>query len=147
MNNERGITLVEGLAALVILSIIGVLIWNVFFQGYKYSQNAVSKNTMQQEANIIITNLTRIHQTSQEYTITNSNGVVTITATNPDVSTKFKNSKVNYWIKESKTEVDEQDRTIGPVNPKISKMELFIIIKDKQDSRNKVEIETLLYRL
>lgn len=147
MKNERGITLIEGLATLVILSIIGVLIWNVFFQGYKYSQKAVSKNTMQQEANIIITTLTRIHQTSQEYTITNADGVIVITATNPDQTIQFKDSRMNYWIKENEDEVDEQEREIKSINPKTRKLELFIIIKDKHDSKNKVEIETLLYRL
>ena len=54
MKNQKGVTLIELLATITILSIIGVIIWNVFIQGTKYSNTAVTKNRLIQESNIVI---------------------------------------------------------------------------------------------
>ncbi|WP_147532519.1 PilW family protein [Bacillus marasmi] len=140
MRNERGITLVESLAALTILSIIGVIIWNVFFQGYNFSKNAASKNMMQQEANIIIAHLNRIHQTAVSYKISiPENGTIEITVNERNHSTRkvlFKNSQLLFQINK-----------IGKIDPKNDDIDLIITIKDKNNPDNFVEVETLLYRL
>lgn len=140
MRNEQGLTIVESLAALTILSFIGLIIWNVFFQGYNFSKDAVSKNAMQQEANIIIANLNRIHQTAATYEISvPENGTVEVTVTERDHSTRkvlFKND--HLLIQTSK---------MGEINPKIDDIDLIITIKDKNNPDNFVEVETLLYRL
>ena len=60
MKNQRGITLIELLLTISIISFVGVLIWSVFFQGTEYSNTAITNNQMQQEANIIMTKITKI---------------------------------------------------------------------------------------
>jgi type II secretory pathway component PulJ len=72
IRNHRGISLVEVLVTLAILSLVGIIIWGVFFQGFSFSKKMESKNALQQEANLIITNLTKVHQTSTEYQISNT---------------------------------------------------------------------------
>jgi prepilin-type N-terminal cleavage/methylation domain-containing protein len=144
MKNERGLTLIEVLAAVTVLSIIGVIVWNAFFQGYEYSQTAVSKNTMNQEANLIITNLTRIHQTSESYTLSNIDNTIVLTVTKPEPSKtiKFEHSQMEFVI-----DLKGHSMTIDPTKTEDKKIDLTITIKDKNDSSNQVEVDTILYRL
>ena len=51
--NEKGITLVELLAALALFGVISVLLWNLFFQALNFNDRAVTQNQLQQEANLI----------------------------------------------------------------------------------------------
>lgn len=140
MRNEGGITLIESLAALTILSFIGIIIWSVFFQGYNYSKNAVSKNKMQQEANIIITTLTRIHQTALSYVISiPESGTVEVVVTEQDNSIRKVSFKDNQLL--------IQINQTGTIIPKSNDLDLKITITDKNNPKNLVEVETLLYRL
>ena len=79
IREEHGITLVEVLATLVILSIVGIGMWSAFFQGFEYSNKTISENLMIQEANILITNLTKIHQKTEEYEIENDGCKIVVT--------------------------------------------------------------------
>ncbi|MFP7299848.1 type II secretion system protein J [Neobacillus niacini] len=143
--DERGLTLVEVLVTLVILSFIGVTIWSVFFQGYNFSQKAISKNSLIQEANIVISQLTKIHQTAKEYELVNSSDQCKITAkvTKQDDSeyTEEYSSNPNVCIYYNLT------NGIGnPIDPHLNDALLEITAYDKNDSTNKVTIETKLYR-
>lgn len=61
MKNEKGITLVELLAAIVIVGFLTVLIWRIFFQTIDYNSYAVTEQTLQQEANVILSTLQSQH--------------------------------------------------------------------------------------
>lgn len=142
VKNERGLTVIEVLATLTILSIIGVVIWNAFFQGYNYSQTAVSKNSMQQEANLIITSLTRIHQTSTEYTISNPNKTIEVNSSNGH-TIKFENSQMEYTI-----DLKGHLTTVKPTTVEADKrIDITITINDKNDASNQVVVEATLSRL
>lgn len=54
MKNEKGITLVELLAALAIIGIIVAVIVNVLFTGTTASTKTATKQQLQQEANLIV---------------------------------------------------------------------------------------------
>jgi prepilin-type N-terminal cleavage/methylation domain-containing protein len=146
--NQRGLTLIEVLATLVILSVAGVIIWNVFFQGYNYSQKAISKNSMQQEANLVITSLKKIHQTSDEYTIANFE---------ESGCSAIKISYIEYIITHP-TEVNNQlfhnarlcisSSFTGTINTKdINRVPLTITINDKNNPSDSVQIDTILFRM
>jgi Tfp pilus assembly protein PilE len=143
-NNEQGISLVEVLATLTILSIVGVLIWQVFFQGYKYSNDAVTKNTLTQEANVIVLKLTRIHQSNEEYTIKSSNGMIEFLDSDNNQITKYTSSKFTYSALLNDIEMNSQI-----VNPsdKTQNLKIEIRVTDKNNPSNKVSVKTLLYRL
>lgn len=61
LSNQRGLTLVEVLATLVIVSIVGILVWNLLFQGFDFSKRTISANELQKEANLINTNIQNLH--------------------------------------------------------------------------------------
>lgn len=54
MKNERGLTLVELLAVLVVLSVIMMLIGTVLVNGMKASNRTTTNQQLQQEANYIV---------------------------------------------------------------------------------------------
>jgi prepilin-type N-terminal cleavage/methylation domain-containing protein len=139
LTKQEGLSLIELLVTLAILSFIGIIIWSVFIQGYKFSQKSISKNTMQQETNLLITNLKKIHQTSKEYNIITGTCTITVNATKSDDSTQtyvFDHPNLCFSL----------DRT-GLIQPDIEDVKLTITISEKNDSENKLEIETILYRL
>lgn len=140
--NERGLTLVEVLATFIIFTFVFILVWSIFFQGTNYSKKAVSKNQMQQEANVIISSLNSIHKRSTEYTvISKSNSCsFSIQYTDKDGAKTevFENSQMCIELANSFTK---------PVNPKTTNVEIDLIIKEKDHPNNKVTINTLLSRL
>ncbi|WML59564.1 prepilin-type N-terminal cleavage/methylation domain-containing protein [Neobacillus sp. PS2-9] len=148
--NERGLTLIEVLIAVAILSIIGVIIWNVFYQGYSYSKKATSRNSMQQETNILITNLKKIHQSNINYTIKSSNCDITVTYQKDPTSTAqtqiFSHSQICFKLE---IIVDSINQGAGPINiqPNKSDITLNINTSDKNNPGNNLTISTFLYRM
>ncbi|MDR7001470.1 prepilin-type N-terminal cleavage/methylation domain-containing protein [Neobacillus niacini] len=139
IRDERGLTLIELLATITILSIIGIVIWNVFIQGNKVSQKSMSKNSMVQEANLVITNLTRIFQTSKQFQLTSLNCQLSVTFTNQDNTVH--------------TQVFENDQmcfsatNISSINPGETDVNFSITVSGRKDINNQVTISSLLYRL
>ncbi|WP_044338449.1 type II secretion system protein [Rossellomorea aquimaris] len=136
IHNERGLTLVEVLATLTILSIIGAVIWNVFFQGIHYTKKAVSQNSIQQEANILTMKLTRIHQTSEFYELENPE--CTIKVKYSEEEEEFHHSDLCFSLEKAPEE---------PIKPSKSDYPLLVTITDKHHPNNKFVIDTTLYRL
>jgi prepilin-type N-terminal cleavage/methylation domain-containing protein len=141
IRTQRGITLIELLVTLTILSLFGVIIWSVFFQGYKFSQNSISKNTLQQEANILITSLKKTHQTSKEYVINSSSCQVTVNVTKQDNSTQ------NYVFKNKDLCISLSQNGLIEPKDKDSSLEINIKIYEINNPNNNFEINTILYRL
>jgi prepilin-type N-terminal cleavage/methylation domain-containing protein len=137
--NERGLTLIEVLATITILSIIGVVIWNVFFQGLTYSDKAVTQNSMQQESNYISMKLTRIHQTSKEYELTSSDCKIKV-----EYVTKNKGT-LEETFKEPGLCLSTSFS--GSIDPNKEDLSLTISIRDKEKAANKFDLKTVFYRL
>ncbi|MEC1521776.1 prepilin-type N-terminal cleavage/methylation domain-containing protein [Neobacillus niacini] len=151
--NERGVTLIELLAVVSIISIIGVVIWGVFFQGIQYSQKSFSKNFMIQETNIILTNLIKNHQTVKSYDIENPSCKIVIKSrltADPTVyeTVEYSHPKIciNLEIKQADGSVIKSKSNIIPSQAS-GDTTLTIIASDKVDPANKVSIEAQLYRL
>lgn len=138
--NEHGLTLVEVLATMVIFSLVAILVWNVFFQSTDYSKKAISKNQIQQEANIIISNLNAIHKRSTEYTVISNSCSFSVqyTAKNVKKTETFENNQMCIKLSSNSS---------NPVNPKTTKVEIELMIEEKDNPDNKVQIHTLLSRL
>ena len=72
-NNEKGITMIEVLAALVLVSVIAVAAWTAMSIGFKYSVVETSKTQIQRDANLIIAKLSAAHRKSDSYLISFEN--------------------------------------------------------------------------
>ncbi|MHA6251454.1 PilW family protein [Oceanobacillus sp. CAU 1775] len=76
LKNEKGITLVELLAALVISLFVAGIVYSVVIFSMNYNKVETTKTSLQQEANYIITELQRIHRHNPSYIlIVNSNHI------------------------------------------------------------------------
>lgn len=64
IKNEKGVTLVELLAVLVLVSMVATIILTTFFIATKYNITETKKLKMQQEANYIITKVLQKHRTT-----------------------------------------------------------------------------------
>ena len=115
MRNERGLTLVELLAVLVLVGIISALIMGAFFNGIKAADRSTTKQMLQQEANYI-TEVVR-----NEYLKSVNKNIIELKIENDNHILKM-NSKIisegyEYFFEEPKDEDEELLTTIF-VNPK-----------------------------
>ncbi|MDQ0975658.1 Tfp pilus assembly protein PilE [Neobacillus niacini] len=146
MRTERGITLVEVLATVSILSIIGITIWQIFFQGYNFSQKSITKNMLQQQSNIVISSLTRIHQTIEEYTIVSAGCNISVRDKNNVEIQLFTHSQYCFRAEDPS---DNSELTPTPHKPSNEgqDLDLKVRISEKNNPNNFVAVRTLLYRL
>lgn len=146
--DESGLTLIEVLATLTILSLISVTIWSVFFQGYNYSQKAISKNFMLQESNILFTNLKKTHQTLIKYEIKSENCAIKVTnlSKTPPQEQVFNHPNICFKILEINNVKGSGPSTIEP-NKIANDVSLKISVSDKKNSKNSIIIDTFLYRV
>jgi len=70
MKDQRGVTLMELLAAIIIFMIFGSIVWGFFFQSIKFNDVEVTKQDLQQEANLIINFLQQTHTKGITYSVT-----------------------------------------------------------------------------
>lgn len=151
-HSQKGITLIELLITLAILLIIGVLVWGVFFQGAEYSNKSILKNQMQQEANIIISKLTNIHQTSKSYTLDYSDCKIIVAYEKEGESINhnetFENNKLCFHIDRSLEDKSEEEVTfpIKQDNPDILK-DIWIRVEERNNPSNKIKVEAYFFRL
>lgn len=68
-NKENGMTLVEVLATITILFIIGGIAYAMLFQMFTNVSHSEQRISARQEANLILAHLTTVHQKSTSYTI------------------------------------------------------------------------------
>lgn len=106
--NERGLTLVEILAALVIVGIFSIIIWRFFFQATELNSREVTQTTLQQEANLIVNVMHQVHTKEEIESIsTNSENTQLLIRIKDKNSIIFNESGILYEIKPSMVEVDE----------------------------------------
>lgn len=87
MKNEKGLTLVELLAAITILFIISSIIYGVFFTFTNNYERISKKNSMDQTANLVLATIKNYHQTNDFYWIKfdNADKVAYIGKDTPDI--------------------------------------------------------------
>lgn len=64
-SNEKGLTLIELLASLLLISMISILLWSIFIQGNSSYQDTMDKAKHNQEAQIILETLRECYFTEQ----------------------------------------------------------------------------------
>lgn len=78
LKNEKGITMVELLAALALVSMVSVLIMTTLGIGFKHSIAETNKTSTQQEANLIISKLLNNHRKGECYFIKEEINVIKV---------------------------------------------------------------------
>lgn len=66
---EKGITMIELLAALVLVAVIAAAAWTAMSIGFKHSVVESSKTHIQQDANLITAKLSTAHRQSDSYSV------------------------------------------------------------------------------
>jgi type II secretory pathway pseudopilin PulG len=99
LSNNRGITLVELLGVLTIISIVSAIVWGVLINGQKASNMTKSNVSLQQYAHSFFLAIQSAHQLSDSYTISLDNytkaqsitivGDETITLNHPEIEFSF----------------------------------------------------------
>jgi Tfp pilus assembly protein PilV len=136
MKKQHGLILIEVLASLAILSVIGLVLWNVFFQGITYSKKAVSQTAMQQEANIISMKLTRIHQSHSTYRLVNTGCAI-------EIYDSESSSQPFQTLSHSELCISGITKEINSSSSK----DLELTLHDKEHPESKFELTTTLYKL
>ncbi|WP_312098070.1 prepilin-type N-terminal cleavage/methylation domain-containing protein [Niallia sp.] len=136
IRNQRGLTLIELLISLALGSIVLVLIYQFFFQGIHFSKVVNDKTLLQQEANYMVSSMTKIHQTSDSYTITfDQNPNASFITVDGKQKITFKNEKFRYEL--LKSTADGTEKTYIPNSFTVVPLQEDIIITIKITSTDK----------
>ncbi|ETP68895.1 hypothetical protein G159_10065 [Planococcus glaciei CHR43] len=160
--NQKGITLVELIAALALVSIIAGIAWTALSIGFKHTAVETNKTSLQQDANLIVTTLTNAHRRNDSYSLAfDSNKQLTIKtcediAACPAGSTYtrvidtqyiYKNTKINNAVYDGTTLKDAVTGAILTevvVEPEKNHTNLVLNIKS---ANNTVTVKTTLTRI
>lgn len=154
LSKEDGITLVELLATLAIVSFLIVLTYGVFFNGTNYSKKATEQITLQQEINLFTSTITKFHENETSYEIEvdrnpNAN-FVKLTGKNAsgniDRTFDFDNNDFQYSLYTYSGNVDTPLDTSKPI---ITSEPLYIkvIISNKKSPSQKIVVKTIISKL
>jgi prepilin-type N-terminal cleavage/methylation domain-containing protein len=146
LKKENGLTLIEILAALSILSFVTIIVMNVLINGVNFSNQAKDEALMQQEANLILRNLTTFHETKSAYEISLDNypvgQVIALSSSTGDVTT-ISNPQLQYRLFISNEPLLEAQS----LNAREESLSIKIVIEQRNNPDIKYEIKTVISRM
>ena len=151
--NQKGITLVEVLAALLLVSVIAVVAWTTLTIGFKHAAVETEKTEIQQDANLIISTLTGVHRRSASYSlifeanklkINSCTDAVTCRDTVIEESYDFTGTMVNNVLVDS---YDGSPDVFSNLEPKKNHTTLKLVLTDLNNPKNTLTVETTLTRI
>lgn len=143
--NDKGLTLLEVLASLVLVSLVVALAMTTFNIGVKYNVIETTKTKMQQESNLIVSTLMNVHRTENCYKIKNVS-TITINVYDDALCTEPFNRQIEFSQNQFNYEVTLQAGTPDKINPQETNYSMTLTIKDVNSSLvNKYQ--TQIYRL
>ncbi len=138
MDNQKGVTLIELLATLVIFGIFSTIIWAFVMQAFQTNEVEISKNQLQQEATILLNAIDEVHRKSTSYTIDFNSNEVIITPHNSD-QISFSNPSIHY---------DASPFISGEtITPKSQNLTFNLVLKSKANENIKTSIKSTFKRL
>ncbi|MEH7384536.1 prepilin-type N-terminal cleavage/methylation domain-containing protein [Bacillus sp. JJ1521] len=154
LRNNGGITLIELLATLAIFSMVSILIYGVLINGMNYSEKSKDNVSRQQEMNILVTTITKAHESYSSYEI--------VVDQNPDANkiqligkdgsgtvvsaVDLSNEHYIYSLYNSQ-ESDEVPFSNATTIHTSQPLYIKLIIKDRKQPSQKSEIKTIISRL
>ena len=152
MKNERGITLIELLAALALVFVIGSLVFSVFMSTQENYKQSELKSSAHRQVNILLTQLTNIHQNSLYYTIRPlDESTIEINFSSPSGKTRSyvfdgKPFYFNLYIEKNDEMVRITDEHIVDLTTRLN-ISLKITVSHNSPRFKPIEITTNLSRL
>lgn len=156
MTEERGITLVELLATLVLTFIVGSVVFSVTMSAINNYQQSEVQSQVQSDLNRFVAHLTDIHQTHKQYTITRVDSSTYTIQLPDDQQYTFNGHAENYdlyigksirnsGVLQSDTRIDVGD-TVEVNN--IERLKLFIEVTNPSNNRFKpINISTSISQI
>ena len=145
--------MVEVLAALLLVSIIGAIAWTALNIGMKHNSAEITKTQLQQEVNLIVTKLVNEHRRSDHYYLRLAGNQLEINSCDVDDSAGescdgFINlSQQDFRHKGTVNGIDftVMDET-KRIEPKKNHVRLVLKVTDQEEKRS-AEVETKLTRI
>lgn len=152
--NEKGITLIELIAALAIVSVIAVIAWTAIVTGFRHSIVETSKTQLQQEANLVVSKITNEHRRNDFYYLAMNAGKLEINNCNEDetdtaVCEGFSSLMGNDYKYtgsiegENFTDWDPTKR----IDPRKKHIQFILEVADPAKPERSVRVETTLTRI
>lgn len=148
--NQRGITLVELIGALALVSIIAIIAWTALSIGLQHTALETGKTKLQQEANTMVAKLSAEHRRSEQYYLRFQEGQLQISSCTSTIScTDFQDvSDKAYAISGSVDNIDFTDLDGSePIEPKKAHVDLYLEVADPLKASNSVSVNTTLTRI
>ncbi len=143
VQNEKGVTLIELLAALTIFGIFSTIVWAFFFQSFQANNVEMTKNSLQQEANLIINTLQEVHRNSESYLIVIDDDFKTLEITpDSEASYLFNKSGVLYEIF-STNSFESGDR----IYPNNFDFPMTLILTSSENNNLQIKIQTVFSKI
>jgi prepilin-type N-terminal cleavage/methylation domain-containing protein len=145
MKNEKGVTLIELLAVLVLVSLIVTIIMTTFTISFKYNATETKKLKMQQEANYLVAFILQKHRTLNAYKLSiNSDNKLVFKECNKNVEGTITcdglesiiGNDYNYSLSSNP----------GIILPKEADFPTTLVVKDPKTSELEVTIKTRFTR-
>lgn len=147
-SKEDGITLIELLATLAILSLVIVITYSVFFNGLNYSKKANDAVALQQEMNITIESITKFHESQSAYDIKVDQSPfaskITLIGSNTLV---ISNDQYEYSLYDFSGGTENLITDNKHINTSTEKLFIKMIIRNKKNPDEKYELRTVISRL
>lgn len=152
-NDQRGITLVELLAALALVATIATIAWTALSIGFKHTAVETEKTKLQQSANLIMSTLINEHRRSEKYSIIFEGNQLKIDSCDKagdcsmitiDQTYDYTGSAVNGMPIDFDDSLPDK---ILDLNPKAAHTKITLVLTDLNNPNNTVTLETKLTRI
>lgn len=148
LKNEKGMTLVEVLATLILLTLVTGLIWTAISIASQFNISETTELKLQQEANYIVSQLQQVHRHCHEYKLEiTENEVKVKSCLNKDDS---ENTKYSGIISNKFQYASTSSGTYKPAQEGIGDLDLDLTITGKKVNEKRVprsfEIKTIITR-
>jgi prepilin-type N-terminal cleavage/methylation domain-containing protein len=141
-NEQKGVTLIELLAAITLSTIVIAIAFSALFSAIKIYKDNQAQARLQQEADIILSHLNQMNEKQNEITIRLSPDSRTLTiAANDDTYTYDQNY---YEISINSNQLQPGDSVTLKTNTPIP---ILLYVKDRNLSNQQVKVSTTLERI
>ena len=153
--NQKGISLVELIAGLALVSIIAVIAWTTLTIGMNHGAAETSKTMLQQDANILIMKLSAEHRRNDYYYLSFSGGNLEISTCNDnnitgvmdcDPFTRLTDNSYQYSGSINGTNFSAWD-SLTLIEPKKKHLDFILKVADPAQTARSVELNTTLTRI